>query len=60
MYRAEKVQKVGRAAMTRLSYLRINNSGSLAIFAAIRRAFIAHCYNAVTALTERFGQNVPA
>jgi hypothetical protein len=38
MYRAEKAQEVGRAAVTRLSYLRINNSGSLAIFAAIRRA----------------------
>jgi hypothetical protein len=36
MYRAEKAQEVfGRAAVTRLSYLRINNSGSLAIFAAI-------------------------
>jgi hypothetical protein len=35
MYRAEKVQEVGRAAVTRLSYLRINNSGSLAIFTAI-------------------------
>jgi len=38
MYRAEKVQEVGRAAMTRLSYLRINNPGSLAMFAAIRDA----------------------
>jgi hypothetical protein len=29
MYRAEKVQQVGRAGMTRLSYLRINNSRQL-------------------------------
>jgi hypothetical protein len=38
MYRAEKVQEVGRAAVTRLSYLRINNSGSLAIVTALRHA----------------------
>src|SRR5262249_49312893 len=35
MYRAMKVQEFRRAAMTRLSCSRINNSGSLAIFAAI-------------------------
>jgi hypothetical protein len=44
MYRAEKVQEVGRAAMTRLSYLRINNPGSLVMFAAIRRA-LSRCNN---------------
>jgi hypothetical protein len=39
MYCAEKVpKKVERAGMTRLSYLRINSSGSFAIFAAICRA----------------------
>jgi len=38
MYRARKVQKFGRAATTRLSYSRINNSGSFAMLLEILRA----------------------
>jgi hypothetical protein len=41
-YRAEKVE-VGRAAMRRLSYLRIIKFDSFAIFAAIRRASFHLC-----------------